>query len=82
MGGPELDKGGLTVDKGVRPAVGEAGNREDDDLLAACNGVNGVDVRNVGFDHGLGVVTEGGGDGHAVDVGVGLGQHLGEGASQ
>ena len=74
----ELDEGGLTGNLAGHLVVGEAG-REEGDLVAARDGAHDVDGRHASLDHGLGVVTGGGVDGHAVDAKGDLRQHLGGG---
>lgn len=55
--------------------VGQAGGREDGDLLPARHRVHHVDRRDAGLDHGARVVAAGGVDGLPVDVEEGVGEH-------
>ena len=55
--------------------VGQAGGREERDLLSSGHGVHDIDGRDSGLDHGLGVVSRGGVDRHTHDIQVVLREH-------
>lgn len=50
-----LDEGSLTADLGTDLVVRKTGGREERDLLTSGNGGHGIDGRDAGLDHFLGV---------------------------